>query len=84
MTHFEVIDRQGVSFLKITLYNETVRAERATLCYLVGKIEIDALVPSVGRAFGRMLADESVSGRAVVGEAQSGRVGQADASTIAR
>ena len=84
MAHFEVIDRQGVSFLKITLSNETVRAERATLCYLVGNIEIDAPVPSVEGAFRRMLADESVSGRAVVGEAQSGRVGQADASTIAR
>jgi len=39
-----------VSFVKITLDNETVRAERGALCYLFGDIAIDAPVPSIGRA----------------------------------
>ena len=32
MALFDVIDDQGVSFVKITLDNETVRAERGALC----------------------------------------------------
>ena len=32
MALFEVIDVEGVSFVKITLDNETVRAERGALC----------------------------------------------------
>ena len=50
MALFEVIDVEGVSFVKITLDNETVRAERGALCYLFGDIAIDAPVPSIGRA----------------------------------
>ena len=60
MALFEVIDVEGVSFVKITLDNETVRAERGALCYLFGDIEIAAPVPSIGRAVKRVLAEESL------------------------
>jgi len=60
MAQFEVIDHEGVSFLKITLRNETIRAERGALCYLFGDIEMDATVPSIGKAAKRLLAQESV------------------------
>jgi uncharacterized protein (AIM24 family) len=60
MARFEVIDHEGVSFLKVTLDKETIRAERGALCYLFGDIEVDAKVPSVGRAIKRLLAHESV------------------------
>ena len=32
MALFEVIDVEGASFVKITLDNETVRAERSAIC----------------------------------------------------
>lgn len=60
MALFDVIDDQGVSFLKVTLSNETVRAERGALCYLFGDIAIDAPLPSIGRAVRRVLSEESV------------------------
>lgn len=60
MALFEVIEHEGVSFLKVTLNNETLRAERGALCYLYGDIEIDARLPSVGKAARRLLAQESV------------------------
>ena len=60
MALFEVIDHEGVSFLRVTLDNETVRAERGALCYLYGDVAIDARLPSVGKAARRLLAHESV------------------------
>lgn len=60
MAHFEVVDDEGVSFVKISLHNETVRAESGALCYLFGDIAIDARIPSIGRAVRNALADQAV------------------------
>jgi len=60
MAAFEVIDDEGVSFVKVTLSNETVRAESGALCYFYGDIEIDARVPSIGRVVRNLLAEQSV------------------------
>jgi uncharacterized protein (AIM24 family) len=59
MAQFEVIEDQGVSFVKATLNKETIRAERGAFCYLFGDIEIDARLPSVGRAITSLLAEQS-------------------------
>ena len=60
MAQFEVIDDEGVSFVKVTLNDETVRAESGALCYHFGEIEVDARVPSLGKAFKSFLAEQSV------------------------
>ena len=60
MARFEVVEDEGVSFVKVTLHDETVRAESGALCYLVGDIVVDARLPSLGRAVRSILAEESV------------------------
>jgi uncharacterized protein (AIM24 family) len=57
---FEVIEDQGVSFVKATLNNETIQAERGALCYLNGDIRIDAKLPSIGGTVRRLLAEQSL------------------------
>jgi len=57
---FEVIEDQGVSFVKATLNNETIRSERGALCYLNGDIKIDAKLPSIGGTIRRLLAEQSL------------------------
>lgn len=60
MAEFEVIDDEGVSFVKVTLNNETVRAEAGALCYFYGDIQVDAHLPSLGRVVRNVLAEQSV------------------------
>lgn len=60
MAEFAVIDDEGVSFVKVTLNDETVRAESGALCYFYGDIEVDARVPSLGRVVRNVLAEQSV------------------------
>lgn len=60
MAKFEVIEDQGVSFVKATLDNETIRAERGALCYLNGDVRIDAKLPSIGGTVKRLLAEQSL------------------------
>ena len=60
MAAFDVIDDEGVSFVKATLNNETVRAEAGALCYFYGDIEVDVRVPSLGRVIRNLLAEQSV------------------------
>jgi uncharacterized protein (AIM24 family) len=57
---FEVIEDQGVSFVKAMLNNETIQAERGALCYLNGDIRIDAKLPSIGGTVRRLLAEQSL------------------------
>ena len=60
MATFEVIEDQGVSFVKAMLNNETIQAERGALCYLNGDIRIDAKLPSIGGTVRRLLAEQSL------------------------
>ena len=60
MADFQVIEDQGVSFVKATLNDETIRVERGALCYLTGDIRIDAKLPSIGGTIRRLLAEQSV------------------------
>ena len=47
MAQFEIIDDQGVSFVKVSLDDEIIRAERGALNYLRCDIKIDARLPPV-------------------------------------
>lgn len=60
MAQFEIIEDEGVSFVKVELQDETVRAESGALCYLFGDIVVNARLPSLGRAVRNILADQSV------------------------
>jgi uncharacterized protein (AIM24 family) len=60
MARFEVIDDEGVSFVKVTLSDETVCTESGALCYLFGDVEVDASLPSIGRAVKNVLAHQSI------------------------
>jgi uncharacterized protein (AIM24 family) len=60
MAQFEVIEDEGVSFVKATLDDEMIRAERGALCYLMGDIRIDARLPPVSGIIKRVLAEQSI------------------------
>ena len=60
MAQFEIIDDQGVSFVKVSLDDEIIRAERGALNYLRGDIKIDARLPPVSGIIKRLLAEQSV------------------------
>ena len=60
MAQFEIIEDQGVSFVKVTLDDEMIRAERGALNYLMGAIKINARLPPVSGIIKRLLAEQSV------------------------
>ena len=60
MADIEIIEAEGVSFVKITLHDEMVRAERGALSFLQGDIRINARLPSVSGIIKRLLAEETV------------------------
>lgn len=60
MAQFDVIEDQGVSFVRVTLKDEMIRAERGALCYLIGDIKIKARLPPVSGIIKRLLAEQSV------------------------
>jgi uncharacterized protein (AIM24 family) len=47
MAQFEIIDDEGIRFVKITLLDESICAERGALCYMVGDIKVTASLPSL-------------------------------------
>ena len=60
MAQFDVLDDEGMRLLKITIGDETVRAEAGALSYLRGAIDVDVPLPSLGRAIGNLLSDEPI------------------------
>ena len=60
MAAFDVIEDQGTRYVRITLDGQTVRAEAGALCYMRGAIDMDAPLPSPGRALCNILSDEPV------------------------
>ena len=60
MAQFEIIEDQGVSFVKATLHNETIQAQRGALCYLTGSVNIDARLPGIGDTIKRALAEQTI------------------------
>ena len=60
MAAFDVLEDEGMRLVKITIGDETVRAEAGALSHLRGAIEVDAPVPSLGQAIRSMLSDEPI------------------------
>ena len=61
MATFDVLE-QGMRLVRITIGDETVRAESDALSHLRGAVEVDAPVPSLGHAIRSILSDEAELG----------------------
>jgi uncharacterized protein (AIM24 family) len=59
MASFEMLEQEGMHYVKATLENEMVHAERGALCLMTGNIVMDVKIPFVGRAIKAYLSDES-------------------------
>jgi hypothetical protein len=59
MAKFEVVEPEGMRFVKIALVDETVRAESGTLSSMTGDIVMDVPLPSVGRLLKSYLAEQT-------------------------
>src|SRR3546814_19245763 len=60
MATFNVLEQEGMRLVRITIGDETVRAESGALSHLRGAVEVDAPVPSPGHAIRSMLSDEAI------------------------
>jgi len=60
MTHFEVIEQEGVRLVKCTLNQETIRTEAGALYYLRGRIEMESKTPSVGGFLKSLASGETI------------------------
>jgi len=60
MAKFEIIEQEGVRLVKITLQNETVRAESGALYYMRGPITMESKGPSVGGIVKALATGESI------------------------
>jgi uncharacterized protein (AIM24 family) len=59
MAQFEVVESEGMHWVKINLRDESVRAEAGALSYMNGDIVVDVPLPSVRGAMASVFADES-------------------------
>lgn len=60
MAKFEMLAQEGMNFVKITIENETVQAERGALCWMTGDIAMEARIPFIGRAVTSYLSEEAL------------------------
>ena len=59
MATFEIVEQEGMRFVKIGLENETVRAESGALSTMSGDIVMDVPLPSVGKLLKSYLSEEA-------------------------
>ena len=60
MAQFEIIEQEGVSLVKVTLANETIRTEAGALYYMLGDVTMESKTPSLGGLFKSMASGESI------------------------
>jgi uncharacterized protein (AIM24 family) len=60
MASFEIIDKEGSRLVKITLENETVRAESGAMYYMRGNIVMESKAPSAGRFLKSLATGENI------------------------
>ena len=59
MAKFEIINDEGLRFVKATLQDESICAERGALCYMVGNIEVRASLPGMGTIVKSALSEQA-------------------------
>lgn len=60
MAKFEIIEQEGVRFVKCTLNNETIKTESGALNYMRGRIEMESKAPSMGGFLKSLATGESI------------------------
>ena len=60
MATFDVLEQEGMRLVRITIDDETVRAEAGALSHLRGAIEVNAPLPSLGQGIRSILSDEAI------------------------
>ena len=60
MAQFDIVSAEGTNWVKITLQDETVRAEAGALSYMMGDIKMDNPVPTLPGIIKSALSDESI------------------------
>lgn len=58
MAEFEIISDEGVRFVKATLNDETICAERGALCYMAGDFKVKATLPGMGAIVKSALSEQ--------------------------
>jgi uncharacterized protein (AIM24 family) len=59
MATFEIVEQEGMRFVKIGIDKETVQAESGALCAMSGDVTMDVKLPSVGRILKSYASEES-------------------------
>ena len=60
MASFEIVEREGMHWVKANLDQEELRAEAGALSYIEGDITVDSPVPTYRQFLAAMLAEESL------------------------
>ena len=60
MANFQVVEKEGVRLVKLTLNNETVRTESGALYYMRGPITMESKTPGLGGFFKAIASGESI------------------------
>lgn len=60
MATYEILQDEGMNYVRITIDNETVRAESGALCFMRGDIAVDAGVPSLRQYYQALLSNEAL------------------------
>jgi uncharacterized protein (AIM24 family) len=59
MATFEIVEQEGMRFVKIGIDKETVQAESGALCAMSGNVTMDVKLPSVGRILKSYASEEA-------------------------
>src|SRR6056297_577849 len=60
MARYEIIELEGMRFLRVTLDHETVRTERRAVTYMSGDLELRAPLPGMGEAIRCAVGNQSL------------------------
>jgi uncharacterized protein (AIM24 family) len=60
MAHFEIIERESLRLVKITLQNETVRTESGAMYYMRGNVTMQSKAPSAGGFLKSLATGENI------------------------
>ncbi|HOT76051.1 MAG TPA: AIM24 family protein, partial [Candidatus Wallbacteria bacterium] len=60
MAQFEIVKKQELKMVKVTLNREQIRAESGALHYMQGRIEMESQMPSAAGFFKSFVTGENV------------------------
>jgi uncharacterized protein (AIM24 family) len=60
MAKFDILEQEGMRFVRMAIQDEMVRAEAGALAFMRGPIMMDAPIPSIGGALKAMLSEQAI------------------------